>query len=87
MDITQLQSTRLLFSCLEFLKDGNLSLLDSEDRQDWIKTVVRLVDMEQNTSNCNLEDEEYDKWLEDQKENADPTPNHAMFSHGVQVTK
>ena len=34
-----------------------------------------------------LEDEEYDKWLEDQKENADPTPNHAMFSHGVQVTK
>ena len=33
------------------------------------------------------EDEEYDKWLEDQKENADPTPNHAMFSNGVQVTK
>ena len=34
-----------------------------------------------------LEDEEYEKWLEDQKENADPTPNHAMFSNGVQVTK
>ncbi len=31
--------------------------------------------------------EDYDNWLKDQKENADPTPNHAMFSHGVQVTK
>ena len=31
--------------------------------------------------------EDYDSWLKDQKENADPTPNHAMFSHGVQVTK
>ena len=32
------------------------------------------------------EDEEYDKWLEDQKENADPTPNHAMHIHGRRVT-
>ena len=31
--------------------------------------------------------EDYDNWLKDQKENADQTPNHAMFSHGVQVTK
>jgi len=31
--------------------------------------------------------EDYDNWLKDQKENADSTPNHAMFSHGVQVTK
>ena len=31
--------------------------------------------------------EDYDNWLKDQKENADLTPNHAMFSHGVQVTK
>ena len=31
--------------------------------------------------------EDYDNWLKDQKKNADPTPNHAMFSHGVQVTK
>lgn len=31
--------------------------------------------------------DDYDSWLKDQKENADPTPNHAMFSHGVQVTK
>lgn len=34
-----------------------------------------------------LDQKEYDLWLKDQKENADPTPNHAMFSHGVQVTK
>ena len=33
-----------------------------------------------------LEDEEYEKWLEDQKENADPTPI-VMFSNGAQVTK
>ena len=31
--------------------------------------------------------EDYDNWLKDQKENADLTPNHAMFSNGVQVTK
>ena len=46
LDVAQLQSTRLLFSCLEFLQDGNLSLLDSEDRQDWIRTVVSIVDIE-----------------------------------------
>ena len=34
-----------------------------------------------------LDQKEYDLWLKDQKENADPTPNHAMFSNGVQVTK
>ena len=33
-----------------------------------------------------LEDEEYELWLKDQKENADLTPNHAMHIHGKRVT-
>ena len=37
-------STQVLFSLLEFIKDGNLSLLDTSDRQDWIRAVVKMSD-------------------------------------------
>tara|TARA_R100001460_G_scaffold49131_2_gene87375 strand:+ start:1994 stop:2239 length:246 start_codon:yes stop_codon:yes gene_type:complete len=34
-----------------------------------------------------LEDEEYEEWLKDQKENADMTPNHEIHVHGKRISR
>jgi hypothetical protein len=45
-DLIALDATRVLFSLLEFIKDGNLTLLDAPDRQDWIRAVLAMVEAE-----------------------------------------
>jgi hypothetical protein len=43
---TALSATGLLFGFIEFLRDGNLSLLDAPDRNDWVRAVLRMVERE-----------------------------------------